>query len=731
MQYLVYAGIFILPFIVFFVDASHVFPFITAKNFPFRIIVEIIFGAWLILAFLDKKWRPKKSWLLGSATLFVGIMFIANITGMYPYKSMWSNFERMEGWVTLIHLLAYLLVLGTTLRTKKLWTRFWLTSTIASIGVGLFSLGQLLRAYLVKVKGWTTDQGIVSILPIINQGGDRVDATLGNATYLAEYMMFSSFITIFLFVRHKGATLYWKMFYIATFLLQVFILYKTATRGAILGFIGGMFLIGLLLGLFAEKKSKARNIATALVLGVLIFVGLFFGMKNTSFVRESHTLSRFANISLEDTTTKSRFLMWGVAFEGFKEHPILGYGQENFNYVFNKHYNPDLYEQEQWFDRSHNFFFDWLIAGGTLGLLAYLLILVFLFISIWKLHKHTLVEKTILAGLLSAYIFQNLFVFDQIMSYLLFFALIAYLHSFSKSTPLFEKMFEINKDTRDRIILPVIVVVTCMMLWFVNYDGYMQSRTAIQAMQVTPSASIEELNGKLKVSLEKFEKSLSYDSFGTAEVAERLPDFLVQIASIDGVSQSVVQGTFVLAENALKEQIERKPEDARYYLILGSMYSQFGLADNAIDQIIKARELSPQKPSIILELAQAHLRAGKTKEALETAKEAYDLQRENDDAWRVYALVALINENTNLYSSLVTEALAQKRYARVEHLLKYQKNINPTDIQIRVNLVTLYLQQEKNDQAIQELQSAQTDIPEFADRAEQLIKDIKEGKVLF
>jgi len=292
-------------------------------------------------------------------------------------------------------------------------------------------------------------------------------------------------------------------------------------------------------------------------------------------------------------------------------------------------------------------------------------------------------------------------------------------------------MFEINKDTRDRIILPVIVVVTCMMLWFVNYDGYMQSRTAIQAMQVTPSASIEELNGKLKVSLEKFEKSLSYDSFGTAEVAERLPDFLVQIASIDGVSQSVVQGTFVLAENALKEQIERKPEDARYYLILGSMYSQFGLADNAIDQIIKARELSPQKPSIILELAQAHLRAGKTKEALETAKEAYDLQRENDDAWRVYALVALINENTNLYSSLVTEALAQKRYARVEHLLKYQKNINPTDIQIRVNLVTLYLQQEKNDQAIQELQSAQTDIPEFADRAEQLIKDIKEGKVLF
>lgn len=36
----------------------------------------------------------------------------------------------------------------------------------------------------------------------------------------------------------------------------------------------------------------------------------------------------------------------GLAIEGFKEHPILGWGQDNFILVFNKYYDPRLYSQE-------------------------------------------------------------------------------------------------------------------------------------------------------------------------------------------------------------------------------------------------------------------------------------------------------------------------------------------------------------------------------------------------
>ena len=40
--------------------------------------------------------------------------------------------------------------------------------------------------------------------------------------------------------------------------------------------------------------------------------------------------------------------------------------------MFAEHYDPRMYKQEPWFDRAHNVFFDWFVAGGVLGLVAYL-----------------------------------------------------------------------------------------------------------------------------------------------------------------------------------------------------------------------------------------------------------------------------------------------------------------------------------------------------------------------
>ena len=71
-----------------------------------------------------------------------------------------------------------------------------------------------------------------------------------------------------------------------------------------------------------------------------------------------------------------------MAIKGFIEKPILGWGQEGFNFVFNKYYDPRMYTQEPWFDRAHNTYLDWLIVGGALGLLSYLAI-IFLFYIIY------------------------------------------------------------------------------------------------------------------------------------------------------------------------------------------------------------------------------------------------------------------------------------------------------------------------------------------------------------
>src|SRR6185436_2880455 len=79
----------------------------------------------------------------------------------------------------------------------------------------------------------------------IHQGGARVDGTLGNASYLAVYMLLHIFIALlYLFRSRKNFNM--VLVYGALILSQTFILYETATRGAILGLLGGLFLLALL-----------------------------------------------------------------------------------------------------------------------------------------------------------------------------------------------------------------------------------------------------------------------------------------------------------------------------------------------------------------------------------------------------------------------------------------------------------------------------------------------------
>src|SRR3989304_6041643 len=103
LKYSIWAGIYAVLFIPFIVANDMFFPYITGKAFTFRIIVEIILGLWLILIIKDKEFRPKWSWVLGSVLIFTFILFLADVNAVAPFKAFWSNYERMEGWVTFVH----------------------------------------------------------------------------------------------------------------------------------------------------------------------------------------------------------------------------------------------------------------------------------------------------------------------------------------------------------------------------------------------------------------------------------------------------------------------------------------------------------------------------------------------------------------------------------------------------------------------------------------------------
>lgn len=723
LRYSLIGGIFLIPFIPLIVSSQMFFPFITGKNFSFRILVEIIFGVWLLLALRDTSYRPRFTWLTVSVIAFVGIIAVADIFGENAFKSFWSNFERMEGLVALIHLAMYFFAAAAVLNTEKLWSYFFNTTVGVSVFLGGYGLLQL--------AGKLT----------INQGGVRLDATLGNATYLAIYMLFHAFITAILLVRWRGPK--WVTYlYGLIILLQVFILYHTATRGAILGFIGGTILTALLIVLFERKHVLLRKIGIGIFAGMILLVGGFFVVKDAEFIGESETLSRLASISLEEESN-TRFIIWNMAWQGVKEHPILGWGQDNFNYVFNKYYDPRLYAQEPWFDRVHDIVLDWLIAGGFLGLLAYLAMpLLALYYLWWGSREFSIIEKSLFTGMLAGYGFHNLFVFDNLISYILFFTILGYIHfSNQKDFPeSISKRFTFSEGMRERVLVPIVIILILAGLYFFNAKGILASRAVIDAL------SPQQEN--LEINLAFFEKAIAYRSLGRQESVEQLVQSASQLQSTD-LDLEIKTKFFESAKTAIEALIEDHPGDARLVLFYATFLNRYAFYDEAIVQLEKARELSPQKQSIHFELGSSYLNQGDAEKAFEVFEEAYLLETNYVDAKFIYATGAIYAGRVEIADEIIDAMFKEfdetgsglrvddrmlraytntGRFDKVIALLEGAVERMPDNSQYYLSLGATYLQVGEREKSIIALQKVIELDPSFKEQGEYFIQEIRAGR---
>jgi len=722
-RYVILAGLFAIPFVPLIVSSSLFFPFITGKAFFFRFIVEIIFACYLVLAIREQSYRPRFSWILGALLTFLVVMGVADFFAVNPFKAFWSNYERMEGYITLLHLGAYFLVLGSVLKTQEIWNKLLATSIGASAIMAIYSFFQL--------AGKIT----------INQGGVRADGTLGNASYLGIYMVFHIFIAALLFARFRAN---WQRVLIGIVaLMDLVVLYFTATRGAILGLIGGAFIAFLFLAFKSEKGSKIRKIAIAGVLGLIVFVGLFIALKNTSFVKKSPVLGRFSSLSFSEIKTQGRFFVWPMAIKGFIEKPILGWGQEGFNFVFNKYYDPRMYNQEPWFDRAHSTPLDWLIAGGALGLLSYISIFLALLFYIFKSKNENLSknEKAVMLGLISAYVFNNLFVFDQISSYILFFTVIAYMHSHAPETPMLwwdkisarvSKMFESEKSRP--VVEALILIFTIFVIYFVIYAPWKQNKDLLVVLK---------LNNDGKVgTIEDYAKPFN-GGMGFSESLEHVSQTAISVAANPNAPPELKQKLFDTVDKAFVKQLERAPSDTRYRLFYGLFLSRFGWYGRAVEQLQEAKKFSPNKQQVYFELVSNLLLDNKVAEAVQAAKTAHELEPTYEEAKIVYGLTLLASGDTSLATEILKDVpesriifddryisvlLVNKQFNQIIEVVKRRIQLDPTNLQHRITLTAAYLQADRRLEAVQTLEELIKIEPSFKEKGDYYINEIKAGR---
>lgn len=362
--------LFIIPVGVAIVTISTLFPFIVGKYVWLRTLVDlalIFFLLGLLLqdrssAMLQRFKTMFREPLVIAVSVFIGVFLIACFLGVNPHFSFWSNFERGEGGLQLLHFWLFFVLLLTLFQNERDWRRLF----------GWAIVGGALSAAYGLMAGWNVENFVG---PRFGDEGYRFQASIGNPSYVAAYALFLFSYTVYLL---RGAVSRAKLvsggsvflFLIALGFLVMF--FAAATRGAFVGFIAAAVAFA---GYFIFVHKRWRKWLISGVAAILLLVVLLVYFKDTPFVK-SLPGSRIFDISFSATTFEHRAIMWKIAWDGFKERPLLGWGPENFLTVFARHFNTAYFTPESgfgaWFDRAHSIYFDYLVETGILGLLSYL-----------------------------------------------------------------------------------------------------------------------------------------------------------------------------------------------------------------------------------------------------------------------------------------------------------------------------------------------------------------------
>jgi len=578
------------------------FPFVVPKTVFFRIIIDIIFIAYILLVISNRRYLPKINALTTAIIVFMVIAVITSLTGVNPEKSLWSVFERMTGLLTFFHLFAFYIILSSVFKERKQWERILAVAT----GVGV-----LLCFYV-----WTSDETFA-------RGG----GTIGNTSFLAGYLLFDVFIALILFLTKKGG---WKILYGAFSLILILGLFvsEEPCRGAIAAFWGGIFVLvfGYLLFLLFSSGKKPLKILAFLLPIFLILAALC--MLQLNFVKEKIIQWWQVNGS------ESRMIVWKISLGAWKERFWLGWGQENFNVAFAKHFDPALpLTFDIWYDRAHNIVFDAAVASGVLGLISLLAVFGAAVFNLVRLLPRVTEKQNVffplgMIALLAAYFAQNIWVFDMISSYMMFFLALAFINFLILAA---EEEPKSDYSEKEKPVYSLIGVILIIVSVLSIYFGNIQVARASNSLLKGVNASLEEAAAD-------FQKAYGLSPASKTETPEQFSSRMIDLAfqerqNLTQQKQEILSNGFKSVEEIFQESIKTDPLDFRKRLFLGQFYNNlYQLTQNnrfldlSEETLRVALELSPQNQQVYWSLGQALIFRKENEEANKYFQKAIDLE---------------------------------------------------------------------------------------------------------
>ena len=591
-----------------------VYPYIFGKTVFFLTVLLSALPWYLFLIARRPEYRPKKSLIMYGLGVYFLAMVLATIFSFDPDRSFWSYPERMTGLWALFHYLLFFFMASSLFRTWNEWKK------LLSFSVGV----SVALSFIAFIQRYSPE--------LVMQTGARTGAFMNNPIFLAAYLIFNIFFTLLILQKSErvSAKLMWGGFLAIQFVAFLF----AETRGALIGMALGIF-VYLVLFAILYKNKKVKKIILAVIL-ILILSGIgFLFVKDQDWVGHIPGLNRFRSISISSGTGQTRLIAWEVAWKGFLEKPILGWGPENYFYTFNKYYNPESLRYtfyETWFDHAHNQILDQMNNTGVVGTLSYLAMFALIIISLIKLYRQKVIDLFVFSASISiliGYFIQNLFIFDQPNVLIMFYLCLAWWQSYEKGESKGKVWLKGKAGATTALI--ILGIVSLSYLYLFTFRPAFASTWVRQGV-------INSQAGDIQGTADAFEKGLT--------IGNQYPDMVPlyyarEIAQYGRAKQMPEESDaelFERADRVLRETIPMHPANIYNYYLLALINIEWGILDpvrleQALADIDEGLKYSPDRQQLRFVKGKILLSMGRNDEAIAYYQETINLDPEVTESW--------------------------------------------------------------------------------------------------
>ncbi|MDZ7587334.1 MAG: O-antigen ligase family protein [Patescibacteria group bacterium] len=288
--------------------------------------------------------------------LWLAVVILSGLLGGDVIKSIFGNYYRRDGLLTLFHLV------GLGMAAGWFYRRDWQRVVLWGVGLGM-----------AGVSFWTVYEAIKLgfMMP--------VGVSFGQPNFLAGYLLIGLPLIDYLAKMEKNrlVRIFWKV----GLLVQTTAIVATYSEMGILG-------IGLFWGLnqWLTQKQKLRR---WLAVGGLITI-LGYG------------LSGLNRGEINNQNPEDRRRIWVKTFLGAVKRPILGYGWANVDLAFEQVDWPYAEREgyKLYVDKAHSHLLEMLTVSGVVGLTLYIMVVSRMVRIFYRDSQNSRFKKALLMSLL-------------------------------------------------------------------------------------------------------------------------------------------------------------------------------------------------------------------------------------------------------------------------------------------------------------------------------------------